>query len=205
MLYRCDMKILVVDTASENMVIGLSSEDKIYSFIGGSESKLHNSQIVPSIDRVLGEAGINIKDVDYFACVAGPGSFTGIRIGVSSVKALAFACGKKCVSINALEELAFGTNENEFYAAIDCRHDSFYYAAFRGSYENMVAIGEMTRADLEKKTCVVYKSGASNPRTLIEIAKRKIAAGDFTDLSPIYLKKSQAEREYELKNMDKTV
>ncbi|MDE6189860.1 MAG: tRNA (adenosine(37)-N6)-threonylcarbamoyltransferase complex dimerization subunit type 1 TsaB [Clostridia bacterium] len=199
------MKILALDSTSENMVIALSIDNKIYSFIGEAESKKHNSQVLPQIDKLLSEAQIDIKDVDYFACVIGPGSFTGIRIGVSSVNALSFALGKKCVAITSFEELAYGVDADKFYCAIDCRHDCFYYAKFAESFKNQLESGEMTAASLKEKNNVVYKVGASRPEALIGIAKSKIAAGEFAELAPLYLKKSQAEREYDMKNMDKTV
>lgn len=198
------MNILAIDTTSDNMTVALSVKGKIFSKIGRAESKKHNSQILPFIDEVLAEAKISLGEVDHFACVVGPGSFTGIRIGVSSVNALAFALSKKCVPITALEELAFGVCEKDFYCAIDCRHDNFYYARFNGDYTNTVEIGEITLAELEKKEKVIFKDGPSDPCALIEIAKHKIEMGKFEMLSPLYLKKSQAEREYDDKhNMDK--
>ncbi|MDE6614079.1 MAG: tRNA (adenosine(37)-N6)-threonylcarbamoyltransferase complex dimerization subunit type 1 TsaB [Clostridia bacterium] len=197
------MNILAVDTTSENMVIALSKNDEIFSRIGNAESKRHNSLILPMIDEVLEEAKIALGDVDYFACVVGPGSFTGIRIGVSSVNALAFALSKKCVSITALEELAFGNNYKDFYCAIDCRHDNFYYARFDTDYTNIIEMGEITLQELEKKDKVIVKDKPSDPKALIEIAKYKINANKFEILAPLYLKKSQAEREYDNKNMDK--
>lgn len=197
------MNILAVDTTSDNMVIAISKNDEIFSRIGKAESKRHNSQILPFIDEALEEAKITLSEIDYLACVVGPGSFTGIRIGVSSVNALAFALSKKCVSVTALEELAFGIKEKDFYCAIDCRHDNFYYARFESDYTNMTEIGEMTLQELKKKDKVIFKDKPCDPLALIEIAKYKINAGKFDTLAPLYLKKSQAEREYDNKNMDK--
>ena len=197
------MNILAVDTTSENMVIAVCKNDEIFSRIGKAESKRHNSQILPMIDEVLEEAKLSLSNIDYLACVVGPGSFTGIRIGVSSINALAFALSKKCVAITALEELAFEVKEDDFYCAIDCRHDNFYYARFKSDYTNMIEIGETTLSKLEKKDKVIFKNRPSDPNALIEIAKFKIKSGKFEKLSPLYLKKSQAEREYDNKNMDK--
>lgn len=198
------MNILAVDTASDKMVIALSVGEKIFYQIGQVESKKHNSQILPMIDEVLKEAKISLSEVDYLACVVGPGSFTGIRIGVSSVNALAFALSKKCVAITALEELAFGIKDKDFYCAIDCRHDNFYYARFSSDFTAVVEMGETTLQELENKDKVIFKSKESDPYALIEIAKHKIKSEKFEKLAPLYLKKSQAEREYESKNnMDK--
>lgn len=200
------MKILAIDTTSENLVIAYYDGEKTYSFVSDEGSKRHNSILMPSVDKVLSKSGDKISDVDCFACVVGPGSFTGIRIGVSTVKALAFATGKKCVSVTSFEELAYGNTDKEFYVAIDCRHDSYYYAKFNGGYRDQAECGEILSEDLDKLDCpVIKKQGASDPDNLIAIAKEKFLENDFSNPVPFYLKKSQAEREYEKMNMDKTV
>ncbi|MDE6869497.1 MAG: tRNA (adenosine(37)-N6)-threonylcarbamoyltransferase complex dimerization subunit type 1 TsaB, partial [Clostridia bacterium] len=202
---KMTMKILAVDTAWDNMVVALCSDGKVYSETSLDGAKKHNSLILPMIDRLLEKANIKISEVDCFAAVVGPGSFTGIRIGVSSVNALAFACNKNCVAINALEELAYPCCDKEFYTAIDCRHNCYYYGKFSGGFDNMISMGEITAQELDSAKCkVIKKILPSDPNALIEIAKSKFAKGETGALVPLYLKKSQAEREYEAKNMDKT-
>ena len=199
------MKILAVDTAWDSMVVALSVDGKIYSETSLDGAKKHNSLILPMIDRLLDKAGIKISEVDNFAAVVGPGSFTGIRIGVSTVNALAFACNKNSVAINALEEIAYYCADKEFYPAIDCRHNCYYYGKFNGGFDNMVSMGEISATELDEAKCrVLKKTLPSDPNALIEIAKSKIAKGETGALAPLYLKKSQAEREYEARNMDKT-
>ena len=199
------MKILAVDTAWSDMVVALYSDGKIYSEISLDGAKKHNSLILPMIDKLLERANIKISQVDYFSAVVGPGSFTGIRIGVSTINALAFACNKKSVAINALEELAYSCNDKEFYTAIDCRHNCYYYGKFVGSFDNMVGMGEISAQELDGVDCkVIKKVSPSNPEALIAICKAKIERDETGVLVPLYLKKSQAEREYESKNMDKT-
>lgn len=199
-------KILIIDTTSEQMCIACSNGEKVFSTLPDSGSKKHNSNILPSVDFTLKKAGLKIDEIDVFGCVVGPGSFTGIRIGVATVKALAFATGKKCVSITSFEELAYSENDSQVTVAIDCRHNSYYVAKFENSSLNPVFVGELSEEELSKQNCkVIKKSGASNPDKLIAIAKMKIQANEFSELVPYYLKKSQAEREYDAKNMDKTV
>lgn len=199
------MKILAVDTAWDSMVVALSVDGKIYSETSLDGAKKHNSLILPMIDRLLDKAGIKISEVDNFAAVVGPGSFTGIRVGVSTVNALAFACNKNSVAINALEEIAYYCADKEFYTAIDCRHNCYYYGKFNGGFDNMVSMGEISATELDEAKCrVLKKTLPSDPNALIEIAKSKIAKGETGALAPLYLKKSQAEREYEARNMDKT-
>ncbi|MDE6361756.1 MAG: tRNA (adenosine(37)-N6)-threonylcarbamoyltransferase complex dimerization subunit type 1 TsaB [Clostridia bacterium] len=143
------MKILAVDTAWDNMVVALSVDGIIYSETSFDGAKKHNSLILPMIDRLLEKADVKIGEVDYFAAVVGPGSFTGIRIGVSTVNALAFANNKNCVAINALEEIAYPYCDTEFYTAIDCRHSCYYYGKFNGGFDNMVSMGEITATELD--------------------------------------------------------
>lgn len=198
------MNILAIDSTGENLVVALSVKGGIFEKITYDGAKKHNSNILVVLEDLLEKAGIGIKDVDYYAAVAGPGSFTGIRIGVSTINALAFASDKKCVAINSLEELAYPYNYDTFYTAVDCGHDSFYYAKFARRYDNMIELGEMTGSELDSENCVVIKkTSPSNPKSLIAIAADKINRGEFSTLAPLYLKKSQAEREYERKNMDK--
>lgn len=200
------MNILAVDATAENLVIALSKEDKVFSRTTYDGAKRHNAQILVLIEQLLDEAKLAINDIDVFSAVVGPGSFTGIRIGVSTVNALAFASGKKCVAINSLEELAYPYRENEFITAIDCRHNCYYYARFVGGFEKMIELGEISEEDLSRVGCmVIKKSSPSSPDNLIGVAKTKISNGEFAMLSPLYLKKSQAERELDAKNMDKTV
>lgn len=199
------MKILAVDTAWDNMVVTLYSEGQLYSEVSLIGAKKHNSLILPMIDGLCEKAGIKVSDVEYFGAVVGPGSFTGIRIGVSSVNALAFASGAKSVAINALEELAYNCFDKEFYTAIDCRHDCYYYGKFSGGYDNMIEMGEIPAKELDEKNCrVIKKVSPSDSQALIGICRAKIQRDETGILIPLYLKKSQAEREYEAKYMDKT-
>ena len=199
------MKILAVDTTWDNMVVALYSDNKVYSEISVEGAKKHNSLILPIIDRLLDKANVKISEIDYFSAVVGPGSFTGIRIGVSTINALAFAGRGKKIAINALEELAYPCNDDEFYTAIDCRHNCYYYGKFNGGFNNMISMGEMTADELDNSGYkVIKKNSPSNPESLIAICKAKIESGELGTLTPLYLKKSQAEREYDAKNMDKT-
>ena len=92
----------------------------------------HSETIMPAVDAALEGAGLRCGDVDVFAAVAGPGSFTGVRIGVCAAKGLAHAVGKPCAAVHALEALAMN-----FYGfdglccpILDARRGQVYCAAF---------------------------------------------------------------------------
>ncbi|MEG1395099.1 MAG: tRNA (adenosine(37)-N6)-threonylcarbamoyltransferase complex dimerization subunit type 1 TsaB [Clostridia bacterium] len=190
------MKILAIDSVAENLVVAVSDGEKLYSKVSTTGSKTHNSLLLPYIDEALGEAGLEIGDIDCFGCVVGAGSFTGIRIGVSTMKALCFATGKKCVALTSFQEVAYNIEEENFVVAIDCRHDSFYCAQFAQNWENIIQMREYTAEELTKFDCnIYYKKGASSPQKLVEMTQILATKNEFGQLEPLYLKKSQAERE----------
>ena len=189
------MNILALDVTGENLVVALYNGKDIISDIPVATGKRHNSLVMPVIEKVLDEAKLQVKDIDVFACVVGPGSFTGIRIGIATIKALAFATSKPCVAINALEELAYGI-DGEFYTLIDALHDNYYAARFDGSWENLKELSCKHIDDIKKDNLKLYfKQSDSKPENLINIAIRKAEKKEFSPLEPIYLRKSQAERE----------
>ena len=87
----------------------------------------HSVVLMGEIENALAEAGIDKKDIDVFACAVGPGSFTGIRIGVATVKALAYALGKKVLGVTSFDSLAYNVSDGrKKLAVIDARHGNFY-------------------------------------------------------------------------------
>lgn len=94
----------------------------------------HSQSILPMAEEAYRRAGLEIEKTDYFAVTVGPGSFTGVRIGVSTVKALAHAAGKPCIAVDALEAMAAGVQP---FAGVICpiqdaRAGQVYGAAFQG-------------------------------------------------------------------------
>jgi len=189
------MKILSIDvTAPKLIVVGFDGE-KIFSKTSEDVGKKHNSLVMPFIQEVLDNLHLDIKDIDIFSCVIGPGSFTGIRIGIATMKALSFAMGKPCVAINSLEEGAYG-KDGDFYVCIDALHDNYYYAKFSHLYDNMLDLGCKHIDEIKKDGLNIYfKDCEATPRNLIEITLDKASKGKFGTLEPLYLRKSQAERD----------
>lgn len=190
------MKILAVDSTGENLVIAVFDGQNVFSKISTEGAKKHNSMILPYIDATLSDAKLSINDIDILACVVGPGSFTGIRIGISTVKALATALNIKCVAVNSLELLAYNIKSDEFYTAIDCRHNSYFCGKYKDSYLYNIEMRVYPAEFLTDKN-VKYKTSASMPVDLINIVIDKVNSDKYGELSPIYLRKSQAERERE--------
>ena len=94
----------------------------------------HSQSILPMAEEAYRRTGLKTGDTEYFAVTVGPGSFTGVRIGVSTVKALAHAAGKPCIAVDALEAMAAGVQP---FAGVICpmqdaRAGQVYGTAFRG-------------------------------------------------------------------------
>lgn len=126
------MKLLAVDTSGP--VCGVSVlVDGVIRYECAVQNKLtHSANLMPMVDTALSASSLSLSDLDRLAVVVGPGSFTGVRIGVSTVKALAHGAGKPCVAVNALEAMAAGVTE--FSGVIcpiqDARAGQVYGAAF---------------------------------------------------------------------------
>ncbi len=89
----------------------------------------HSVCLLPEIDGALKEAGLALEDCDFFACAVGPGSFTGIRIGISTVKGLAFALGKPTLGVTSLRAIAYA-EEGCRAALVDAGHGNVYAEGF---------------------------------------------------------------------------
>ncbi len=127
------MIILAADTSGSVCSAAVLQDDKILSEAYMNNKKTHSETIGPMIDFCLSCADIDITRVDLFACAAGPGSFTGLRIGIGMMKAFAHASQKPVVGVNTLDALALnaaGTAET-VCAAIDARRGEVYTASYR--------------------------------------------------------------------------
>ena len=100
------MRILAVDTATPRGSVALLENGRLAGEINHEIPGTHSSRLLQSIDFLLGAAGLSIREIDGFGVAAGPGSFTGIRIGLSTVKSLAFASKKPVAPVLTLVALA---------------------------------------------------------------------------------------------------
>ncbi|MBO4298613.1 MAG: tRNA (adenosine(37)-N6)-threonylcarbamoyltransferase complex dimerization subunit type 1 TsaB [Clostridia bacterium] len=127
------MKILAVDTSGPFASAALMGDGAITHEIAACHGLTHSQTSLPMIGETLEAAGLAPADIDLFAAVTGPGSFTGVRIGVCEAKGMAHACGKRIVGVDALEALA--VNAFGFPGLVcpilDARRSQVYCAAFR--------------------------------------------------------------------------
>ena len=132
------MKILAIDTTAQTAAAALTEDDRPIGVYAQNGTMTHSETMLNMVENVLKNAQTDIADVDMFAVSAGPGSFTGVRIGVSVIKGLAFAKGKPCVPVSTLEALAENLHPlaavtGTFYACpvMDARRNQLYNALFR--------------------------------------------------------------------------
>jgi tRNA threonylcarbamoyladenosine biosynthesis protein TsaB len=104
---RIDMKILALDSTAATASIALCDDRNLIALVTLNNGLTHTETLLPTIDMVLKSTGTSIDDIDIFACAAGPGSFTGVRIGAATIKGLAFGRGKVCIGVSTLMALAY--------------------------------------------------------------------------------------------------
>lgn len=190
------MNILVIDATAEQLVVCATFDGVVADRISFEGSKKHNSLLLTYVDEICNQLNVSVCDFDCFGCVVGAGSFTGIRIGVSTVKALAFASGKPCVALTCFEQVAYSVNEEKFVVKLDAKHGNYFCAMFKNNWTNCVEMKCYTAEELQSLNVSIFeKTTFSDPKTLIATTLYYANQGKFGELTPLYLKKSQAERE----------
>ena len=226
------MILLCLDTSGPVAGVALMEDGKVRYEAMAVNAFTHSQSILPMVEEACLRTGLEIGNVDYFAVTAGPGSFTGVRIGISTVKGLAQGCNKPCIAVDALEAMANGVR---FFDGIlcpmqDARAGQVYAAAFEGG--SMKRLMEDAPVRLEDYLSTVEQFGRSmlflgdgmpvhqdrihellgekavfapphisflRPAAAAETAWRSLdRAVDCRQLSPLYLRPPQAERQKNL-------
>lgn len=230
------MKVLGIDTATESATCAVIDDNKLLGEITFNHKKQHSVIIMPMIDMILKDLQIDINDIDGFAISKGPGSFTGLRIGIANIKGLCQALNKPFVGISSLDALAYNMaySEGIICPILDALRENVYTAQYK--FENckltktsdysIEAVYELIEKlnDQDQKVHFIgdgtYKyrekleKGLVNAdfapihmnlvkaSTIAELGMAILKDGykeDIYSFAPIYLRKSQAEREYEKK------
>lgn len=100
------MKLLAVDTASRSCSVAVADGERLAAELTATVARTHTAHLMTMVDSALGMAGLDVGAMDGFAVTLGPGSFTGLRIGISTVKGLAFAAGRPAAGVSSLAALA---------------------------------------------------------------------------------------------------
>jgi tRNA threonylcarbamoyl adenosine modification protein YeaZ len=184
------MNILCLDTSSEKIALGLIVGEQKYSFISEAGSKKHNSTLLIYIDELLHKHQLELNDIDCFGVVVGPGSFTGIRVGVATINSFALALNKPIIEITSLEQLF---SKDDAMAVLDCKHDNFYCAQKQGDDIQYLALSgdELKNYDIKKLILNDVMPDEMMEKVAFKAEKKQFAV----QAKPFYLKRSSAERE----------
>ncbi len=137
------MKILSMDTSSDICSVALLENNEIIDEIHNSSEKEHSQSLMPMIKELLERNNITLDNIELVTCGIGPGSFTGIRIGIATVKAFADAKDIPVVGINALEAQAYltlmeqGREDCKILSMIDARNENAYVSVYRCKNDNV--------------------------------------------------------------------
>ena len=127
------MLILAFDTSSTSAAVALLKDDIILYDAIIHTGRNHSEILLPAIDHACSQLKLKISDIDLFACTAGPGSFTGLRVGVSTMKGLLLASGKPAAGVSSLTALALNINEKTglICSVMDAGRGQVYTAYYR--------------------------------------------------------------------------
>ncbi len=200
------MNCLAVDTSSNHLTVLIIKDDLVYKSFINDVSLKHSVTLLSEIENLLISSNTRLEDIDVFCSAVGPGSFTGIRIGVSTVKAFAYSNGKKVLPVTSFQSLAYNSDNERVLAVINARHDNYYACGFEGdkivlkpcfiTFEELVKISKNFHVVSDSELQIPYEK-ADVLNGFIKAVTKNLngATFDRESLVPLYVKKSQAEEE----------
>jgi len=214
------MKILALDTSTKAGSAAILEDENLIGEVYFYLNTTHSERILPIIDYILNFSKIKINEIDLFVSSIGPGSFTGIRIGLSLAKGFSFALNKPLIGISSLDALAVNYYFNNFITFIEARNGEFYYCEYeRDKNLNLIKKGDYSIANIEDIPSYeigigifdsLFKGIQENSNIDLPFNKivrgflkaynfgilgyKKYCSGDMeNDVNPLYLKPSDAE------------
>jgi len=197
------VKLLAADTTAAVATVALFDGENCILELEADGSRKHAETVAPLIDELLTQTGTDVNEIDLFAVDVGPGSFTGVRIGVSLINGMAFALGKKVVPVDALYALyvACGEAEAPVCAMIDARNGNGYAALYRAGETLTAPRAVEIEAFLQTLPPETVFYGDANTQTpayprakAVGEAAIKLLDAARGAAEPVYLRASQAER-----------
>lgn len=229
------MRVLAIDTSGPNCSACIMDETKVICDFNLNTGITHSETLLPMIDSICKASNIELSDIDVFACSIGPGSFTGLRIGLATIKGFALALEKKVIGIPTLEALAYNiaSFDGLVCSVLDARNNNVYAGLYKHDGDKLLQDGEYIVEDLDTLIevlksknskvlfvgdgCYSFESSFKDalgenaffaPTHLTNQLSSSVAKAalvraknedfdEYDSLNPLYLKKSQAERELE--------
>ena len=228
------MLILALDSTAQVGSVALCQDETLIAEYTINTGNTHSETLLPMVESVLKIAGYTVDDVELFVCTAGPGSFTGVRIGASTIKGMAFGKGKPCVGVSTLEALALNgvALDGILCPSMNARRQQVYNALFDGNGASLsrlcedraLAITELGEELMQKypespvylmgdgaklvydalrdamgarlillPERLIHQSGYNTAMAGLRLYLEGVTTSD-AELSPVYLRPSQAER-----------
>jgi tRNA threonylcarbamoyladenosine biosynthesis protein TsaB len=127
------LRLLAIETSTMLGGVAIMEDETLIAESRMNVKTTHSERLMVEIEHILKQSGLKIDDIDVFAIAAGPGSFTGLRVGLSTVKGLVYATGKKLVSVPTLEAFAWNMPFSKYQVCtlLDARKKEVYAAIFR--------------------------------------------------------------------------
>lgn len=218
------MYLMAVDTSNVVASVAIFEDGKLLGEKKSEDQKTHSEKLLPIIDELLSELKLKLAQIDLFAVCVGPGSFTGIRIGVATVKGIAQALHKLVIPVTSLEGLLNKTDSENTCSMINARHENVYFQIRRkNSYEkpDFMPISQLLNEKIGKEEKFTFVGDATKEfENLLKDALDCEVLKDFYQTSsdigkvalnrylqdakcaviphaitPIYLRKAQPDRE----------
>ena len=216
------MKILSISTSSNIASVSISENDKCILELNVDNNKTHSETLMPLIEEIFNKTNLKLSDINAISCDIGPGSFTGIRIGISSIKAIAESLNIPVIAVSSLEALAYNVQNIDcktICSLLDARNNQVYCGIFDKNYnllEDYLAddINNIIKS-LEKYEDIVFVGDGAivhkdllgikdfhydniiHSKNIAKCAYNKFKNNDTKtadSIMPLYLRKSQAER-----------
>ena len=198
------MNYLAIDTSGKNLTVIINKNGKIFKFYDEQCGVNHSVELMPKVENLAREADFDLSTADFFCAVVGAGSFTGLRIGVATVKAMCFAFNKPCLSITSFDTLAYNKKDGKVLALIDAKHNGFYVCGYQDG-KVVLPPAYLMREQVEELCDYHFVAIAPVENMQVEVvcvaeglvkaieSKLDCVNQDVDSLVPLYVRKSQAE------------
>jgi len=164
------MNILAIDTSTKNFSLAIAKDGKVVRYRNIFLDKVLESSMIPAIEKILKDSKLKFKDLDGYAVGLGPGSFTSLRVGLSTIKAFALTTGKPVVGISSLDVIAMGVLDekaDQICTIMDARRKQIYGCIYsRHCEERAQRGGDEATPSVEAGDCFALR--ARNDRTFLK-------------------------------------
>ncbi|MEK7680321.1 MAG: tRNA (adenosine(37)-N6)-threonylcarbamoyltransferase complex dimerization subunit type 1 TsaB, partial [Deltaproteobacteria bacterium] len=163
------MKIFALDTSSTSGSIAILDGKTLLAEVTFGNVGAHSDWLLKNTDALFSGLGLTAKDMDLFAVAAGPGSFTGLRVGISAVKGMAWSLGKKVVGVSSLKALALNLRYSNMTVCpvLDARKSEIYTALYRYVNDTMYSILDDCLTGPERLLPVLVEEALAKPVVFI--------------------------------------